>query len=154
MIRRHLLVVASLVLALGSPGFAQDMPAPVEPLTEVPPVIDAIDATVMAVRVVGPWTDRDVQGFSRVILTAEGDTPHLFVQWIEQPAEGEPNLRATIEVDQVAKEKLVFGDIRVEASENDASVFLDTRVDAQGFRETYVLVVGSPGSVRFGRATN
>ncbi len=126
----------------------------VEPLGAIPPVIEVIDPTVFAVRIVGPWTDKDVQGFSRVILVAEGDTPRLYVQWMEQPADDEPSVRATVEVEQVATDKLVFGDIRVEASRNDASVFLDTRVDVQGFRETYVLNVGGPGQIQFGPATN
>lgn len=126
----------------------------VEPLKEVPPVLEVIDSTVFAVRVVGPWRDGDLQGFSRVVLVAEGDTPRLFVQWMEQPGEGEPTVKATAEMTQVAEEKLVFGDIRAEASQNDASVFLDTRVDVQGFKETYVLHVGPPGRARFGSATN
>jgi hypothetical protein len=151
---RHALAAASLLLSLGSLAVAQDMTAPIEPLTTIPAVVDAIDTTVFAVRVVSPWTDQDVQGFSRVILTAEGDTPRLYVQWVEEPADGEPNIRTTIEVPDVAKEKLVFGDIRIEASNGEASVFLDTRPDTQGIRESYVLIVSGPGSVRFGPATN
>ncbi|GGE43961.1 hypothetical protein GCM10007276_21360 [Agaricicola taiwanensis] len=126
----------------------------IESLDTIPPVLEVIDPTVFAVRVVGPWSEGDLQGFSRVVLVAEGDTPKLYVQWVEQPSEGEPNIIATIEIAQVAEEKLVFGDIRVEASQNDASVFLDTRVDVQGFRETYVLNVGAPGRAQFGPATN
>lgn len=126
----------------------------VEALKEVPPVLDVIDSTVFAVRIVGPWMEGDLQGFSRVVLVAEGDTPRLFIQWMEQAAESEPTVTTTVEIPQVAEEKLVFGDIRVEASQNDASVFLSTRVDVQGFKETYVLHVGTPGRAKFGSSTN
>jgi hypothetical protein len=126
----------------------------VEALDTEPPVLEVIDPTVFAVRVVGPWSESDRQGFSRVVLVAEGDVPRLYVQWMEQPAEGEPTVDTTVEVSQVADEKLVFGDIRVESSQNEASVFFDTRVDVQGFRETYVLNVGTPGRIKFGTPSN
>jgi hypothetical protein len=117
-----------------------------------PSVIAALPVTVVLVRVIGPWTQPDGRGISRVVAIADGTRMRLFVQWIADAPEGAV-LADSREVPEVAEEGLVFGDVRVEASENDASVFLDT-LPQGGMKETYVLLVQGPGEFKFGPATN
>lgn len=127
-------------------GSAQTAPAQ-------PPLVANLPVTVVLVRVVGPWTLPDTRGISRIVAIADGTRMRLFVQWIADAPQGAV-LTDSREVTEVAEQGLVFGDVRVEASENDASVFLDTLPKSDGLRDTYVLLVQGPGEFRFGPATN
>jgi hypothetical protein len=118
-----------------------------------PGLVSTLPVTVVLVRVVGPWTSPQARGISRIVGIADGTKMRLFVQWIADAPQGAV-LVDTREIAAVAGEGLVFGDVRVEASENDASVFLDTLPGNDGLRDTYVLLVQTPGQFRFGPATN
>jgi hypothetical protein len=118
-----------------------------------PPIIAEVGVALVLVRVVGPWTLPDQGGISRIVAMADGTRMRLFVQWIADAAQG-PVLIDTREVTDVVKDGLIFGDVRVEASENDSSVFLDTLPKEDGLRDTYVLIIQQPGQFRFGPATN
>jgi hypothetical protein len=149
MLGSHLRIAAaglSLVLLAGAPARAQ---APAPP----PAIVNTLPVTVVLVRVVGPWTLPNARGISRIVGAADGTRMRLFVQWIADAPQGAV-LVDTREVTPVAQRGLVFGDVRVEASENDASVFLDTLPGADGLKDTFVLHVRTPGDFRFGPATN
>lgn len=149
MVGSHLRIGSAALVALllaGPPVRAQ---APAQP----PAIVTTLPVTIVLVRVVGPWTLPNSRGISRIVGAADGTRLRLFVQWIADAPQGAV-LVDTREVLPVAQRSLVFGDVRVEASENDASVFLDTLPGADGLKDTYVLRVRTPGDFRFGPATN
>lgn len=155
-----MLLMAALFAASATGAPAQDVVPGKESETEeilpadVPAAVTDLDVSVINVRIVGPWSTADGRGFSRVVLTVTQDTPHLYVQWVERPLDAEPHVLMTVEIEDVARDRLLFGDMRVEADENDAEVVMDTVPGADGLRQTYVLLIGEPSNVRFGPATN
>jgi hypothetical protein len=111
----------------------------------------AISTEIVLLRVIGPWTDGDSKGFSRVVSRVSGGKLNLYVQWIG--ADGKTTQTAEVDGAQNVPQ-LALSEIRVEAGDEDSGVYFDTPEDAQGFRETYVLIIGRPGEARFGPATN
>lgn len=111
----------------------------------------AISTEIVLLRVVGPWTDGDAKGFSRVVARVSGGQLNLYVQWIG--ADGKATQTAEVDGAQLVPQ-LALSEIRVEAGDEDSGVYFDTPEDSQGFRETYVLIIGRPGEARFGPATN
>jgi hypothetical protein len=149
MLGSHLRIVSAAAFAL----FAAPLPSVAQAPAPAPPIVTALPVTIVLVRVVGPWTLPNSRGISRIVGAADGTRMRLFVQWIADAPQGAV-LVDTREVTPVAQRGLVFGDVRVEASENDASVFLDTLPGADGLKDTFVLRVRTPGDFRFGPATN
>jgi hypothetical protein len=144
-VRARIAIAAAMMLA-GALG-----PSPAS--AQVPPLVEQLPVTVVMVRVAGPWSTGTAKGISRIVAIADGTRMRLFVQWIADTARG-PQMVDTREVSEVAAQGLIFGDVRVDASENEAEVFLDTLPGADGARDTYVLVAETPGQIRFGRAGN
>lgn len=134
-------------------SFALAPPAAAQSAAATPPLVAGLPVTVVLVRVIGPWTQDEQRGISRIVAIADGTRMRLFVQWIADAAQGAV-LAESREVLQVAQQGLVFGDVRVEASENDSSVFLDTLPKGNGLRDTFVLLVQGPGEFKFGPPTN
>lgn len=125
-----------------------------EPTNDARPVAGdplAISTDIVLLRVVGPWTDEDQRGFSRVIARVSGGQLNLFVQWIK--ADGKAIETAEVDGAQHVPQ-LALSEIRIEAGDEDSAVYFDTPRDSQGFRETYVLIIERPGQARFGPATN
>lgn len=149
MVGFHLRIAAAALFALLAGG----LPAAAQAPQQTPVIVTGLPVTVVLVRVVGPWTLPNSRGISRIVGAADGTRMRLFVQWIADAPQGAV-LVDTREVAPVAQRGLVFGDVRVEASENDASVFLDTLPGADGLKDTFVLRVRTPGDFRFGPATN
>lgn len=129
-------------------------PEPVQPGAGASAARDEIGvpARVWAVRIAGGWEADGKKGFSRVIGTFEGDRQKLTVQWLAEP-DGRVVDAKVLEDEEAAK--LTFGDMRAEPEDQGGvTVFLDTVPDADDIRDTWVLIVGAPGEVRFGPATN
>lgn len=106
---------------------------------------------IVMLRAVGPWVDGDRKGFSRVVAVASGGSLKLYVQWIDQKGE----VVETAELESAAQTpQLALAEVRVDAGDEDSSVYFDTPPDAQGFRETYVLIIERPGEARLGPAMN
>jgi hypothetical protein len=162
--------VLSAALLAAAPALAQ-APSPTTPPDKVAPdpiqpppgpaerpagpaAMDAIGvpAKVWAVRIAGGWEADGKRGFSRVIGTFEGDSQRLTVQWLAEP-DGRVIDSKVLEDEEASK--LTFGDMRAEPGERGGvTVFLDTLPDADGIRDTWVLILGGPGEARFGPAMN
>jgi hypothetical protein len=175
--------LATLLLIPGTPVSAQDTtpgqtvsppqtapespePAPAAPPAESPAEPDAgatndaraidgdplaISPEVVLLRVVGPWKDGDRRGFSRVVARVSGGELKLYVQWIDQAG----GIAQSAEIDGAeGVPQLALAEVRVDAGGEDSAVYFDTPADAQGFRETYVLIIERLGEARFGPATN
>lgn len=138
-----------------------DKPAAPDGKTEAPsPSADAstkpddalgVPAQVTALRVAGPWQANGKRGFSRVIGVLDGDRQRFYVQWLEDP---DFHVVETKELEDPDAAELTFGDVRAEPADAGVTVFLDTVPDKEGMRDTWVVVIGEPGDVRFGPATN
>ncbi|RXF73918.1 hypothetical protein [Hansschlegelia zhihuaiae] len=136
-----------------APDPIQTPPGPAEQPAN-PAAMDAIGvpAKVWAVRIAGGWEADGKRGFSRVIGTFEGDAQRLTVQWLAEP-DGRVVGSKVLEDEEAAK--LTFGDMRAEPEDRGGvTVFLDTLPDADGIRDTWVLIIGGPGEARFGPAMN
>ncbi|GLK69476.1 hypothetical protein [Hansschlegelia plantiphila] len=172
--RRSGLILSFLLTAAAAPAFAQAPPVttppdkidpgPVRPETPAPPEggsqakeatpsADTLDvpARVFAVRVAGPWQADGKKGFSRVVGVTQDGAQHFYVQWLGEP---DGQVVATKEVVDDEAAKVTFGDVRTEPGDEGVTVFLDTVPDKDGMRDTWVMVIGEPGDVRFGPATN
>lgn len=137
--------------ALAAAGAAAQDAGGARRLETPPPVISSLSNEIALLRIVGPWQAEGKKGFIRVVGTTSGGRLTLYAQWITQSGE----VFATAEIPEAAeKPELALGDIRVEAGDPESSVYFDTLPDAQGFRETFVLMLGFPGEARFGPATN
>lgn len=110
-----------------------------------------VPSAIFALRRAGSWDADGAKGFSRVIGVTDGDKQRFFAQWL---AESDGHVVATKEVVDEDAAKLIFGDVRAETGEDGVTVFLDTEPDKDGMRDTWVMVLGGPGDVRFGPATN
>ena len=95
---------------LGAAGLLAASVATVMPLrsqtaTSVAAPAVAVGLDVTSVQSGGRWEARGRSGYLRVIESAEGWEEvrhHVFVQWIEEPAERrQPTIRATLEVGSV-----------------------------------------------------
>ena len=155
------IALAGLAVPAGAQAPSQQAPSP-PPAADQPageaerqPVAGdkvGVPARVWAVRIAGGWEANGKKGFSRVIGAFEGDRQKLTVQWLAEP-DGQVIDAVDLSDDEAAK--LTFGDIRAEPEEKGGiTVFLDTVPDNDGLRDTWVLVIGDPGDVRFGPATN
>lgn len=163
--RRIAVFVLPAALALASlPAAAQPAPAqsPAEAAgqasdapSDAPPAggdTIGVPAKVWAVRIAGGWEADGKKGFSRVIGSFEGDRQRLVVQWLAEP---DGRVVNAVELNDDEAAKLTFGDMRAEPEDRGGvTVFLDTLPDADGLRDTWVLVIGEPGDARFGPATN
>ncbi len=134
---------------------AQTAPAPVAPaaapVANQPPSIGSVPTDVVMVRIVGPWEADGRKGFSRLVATAFGGQLSMHVQWISDTGE----IVATRELEGSAEApQLALATVRAENGKENSAVYFDTPEDAQGFRETFVLIVGQPDDARFGPATN
>jgi hypothetical protein len=133
---------------------APTAPAPATPAaspSNLPPSVRSVPTDVVMVRVVGPWEADSRKGFSRLIATAFGGQLSMHVQWISDTGE----IVATQELEGSAEApQLALATVRAENGKENSAVYFDTPEDAQGFRETFVLIVGAPGDARFGPATN
>ncbi|MFC5068293.1 hypothetical protein [Flaviflagellibacter deserti] len=132
---------------------AQTAPAPAAPAapSNLPPSVGSVPTDVVMVRVVGPWEADGRKGFSRLVATAFGGQLSMHVQWISDAGE----IVATQELEGSAEApQLALATVRAENGKDNSAVYFDTPEDAQGFRETFVLIVGQPGDARFGPATN
>jgi hypothetical protein len=110
-----------------------------------------VPTDILMVRVLGPWAADGSSGFSRAIGKVSSGTLQLYVQWVSD--EGE--IIQTHEIEQEAETpQLALASVRSETGDEESAVYFDTPQDDQGFRETFVLIVGAPGSARFGPATN
>ncbi|MFC7051339.1 hypothetical protein ACFQI3_01400 [Hansschlegelia quercus] len=162
--RRSSLILALSLLAL--PAFAQAPsettppdkidPGPIKPDVSTPPsraedATSGVPSSVFAVRRAGDWQSDSGKGFSRVIGVLDAGKQRLYAQWI---AGDDGHVVATKEVVDEEAAKLTFGDIRAEPGDEGVTVFLDTEPDKDGMRDTWVMVLGAPGDVRFGPATN
>jgi hypothetical protein len=137
-----------------APAAPAPAPAVTPPNLSQPPAGDAIGvpAKVWATRIAGGWEVDGKRGFSRVIGTFEGDRQKLTVQWLAEP---DGKIVEAKELEDEDAAKLTFGDMRAEPEDRGGvTVFLDTLPDADGLRDTWVLVIGEPGDARFGPATN
>jgi hypothetical protein len=168
--RRLLRPIAPAALLLAAwPALAQErqVPAPTTPPDKISPDpirptappqglaagdVFGVPARVWAVRIAGGWDADGRRGFSRVIGSFEGERQKLTVQWLAEP-DGLVIEAKELEDEDAAK--LTFGDMRAEPSDSGGvTVFLDTLPDSDGIRDTWVLIIGGPGEVRFGPATN
>ena len=118
---------------------------------DVPAALAALPSELLMLRAIGPWKTADAKGFVRLVALAEDNKLNFYVQWIDDS--GKVVETKKLEgADQAPQ--LALADIRVETGEDESSVYLDTPKDAQGFSQTYVLVLGEPGKAQFGPATN
>jgi hypothetical protein len=105
-----------------------------------------VDASIVLVRVAGPWQAGGRTGFSRLVVTGAANRVSLSVEWIgsdgaivqTQPLEALPGA-----------EQLPLARIRNQGGGADTAVTFDTPAG-----DTFVLVVGPPGQAKFGPATN
>ncbi|GLK75604.1 hypothetical protein GCM10008171_08580 [Methylopila jiangsuensis] len=131
-----------------------DAPAPSE---EPEPEASADDplgvaANVTVARVASPWSTADGKGFSRVIGVIDGTRKRFYAQWLTEP---DGRVIETREIEDNDAARLTFGDIRAErGSTGGVTLFLDTQPDRDGLRDTWVLILGAPGEIRFGPAMN
>lgn len=110
-----------------------------------------IPTDILMVRVLGPWAADGGTGFSRAIGRVSAGALQLYVQWVSD--EGE--IIQTQEIEQESETpQLALASVRSETGDEESAVYFDTPQDEQGFRETFVLIVGAPGSASFGPATN
>lgn len=129
-----------------------DLSGPGAPAPAASDDLLGVPAKVWAVRIGGGWEADGKRGFSRLIGAFEGDRQKLTVQWLAEP-DGRVVESKALEDEEAAK--LTFGDFRAEPEDRGGvTVFLDTLPDADGLRDTWVLVLGGPGDARFGPATN
>ena len=135
-----------------------DAPAPdAEPPAAEDQAADAasdplgVPANIFAVRVAGPWSAGEQRGFTRVVGVIDGERQRFYVQWLSEP---DGHVVETKELEDEEAAKLTFGDVRAEQEETGVTVFLDTVPDKDGMRDTWVLIIGAPGEMRFGPATN
>lgn len=117
----------------------------------VPSALTALPSELLMLRPIGPWKTADAKGFVRLAALAEDNKLNFYVQWIDDSGKVVETKRLE-GADQAPQ--LALADIRVETGEDESSVYLDTPKDAQGFSQTYVLVLGEPGKAQFGPATN
>lgn len=118
---------------------------------DVPAALAALPSELLMLRAIGPWKTDDAKGFVRLVALAQDNALNFYVQWIDDS--GKVVETKKLEgADQAPQ--LALADIRVETGEDESSVYLDTPKDAQGFSQTYVLVLGEPGKAQFGPATN
>jgi hypothetical protein len=117
----------------------------------VPAALTSLPSEVLMLRAVGPWKTADAKGFVRLVALAQDNKLDFYVQWIDDSGKVVETKRLE-GADQAPQ--LALADIRVETGEDESSVYLDTPKDAQGFSQTYVLVLGEPGKAQFGPATN
>lgn len=155
-----LLVVATGAGAQSQKGGTTFDPAetPATPQAAAPVPADAavgsafgVPADVTALRVAGSWEADGKKGFSRVVGVTTADRQRFYVQWLSMP---DGIVLQTTELKDDDADKLTFGDIRAEQENDGVSVFMDTIPDKDGMRDTWVLVIGAPGEIRFGPATN
>lgn len=117
----------------------------------VPAALTSLPSEVLMLRAIGPWKTADAKGFVRLVALAQDNKLDFYVQWIDDSGKVVETKRLE-GADQAPQ--LALADIRVETGEDESSVYLDTPKDAQGFSQTYVLVLGEPGKAQFGPATN
>lgn len=132
---------------------AEPNPAPTAP-AEANGAIGAaagVPASVFVLRIAGTWEADGRKGLSRLVGVIEGGAQRFVVQWLSMP-DGAVIQTRPLEDDEAAK--LTFGDVRAETEDGAMSVFMDTEPDKDGMRDTWVLIVGDPGDIRFGPATN
>jgi hypothetical protein len=144
--RRALVVgLAALPLAVSHPALAQ--PAP-----------DALSPYVVFVRIAGRWSAGPDRGFTRLILArtaANAETVRLYVQWVKISADGTAlSLETSQEVPDVLAQKLRINDYRIDAGQDETAVMLDVVDLNSGAEETWELIIGRPGELRFNRASN
>lgn len=135
-----------------------DNPAPLTGPAEPAPPQDAqaadplnVAPNVSVVRISGTWDTADGKGVSRIVGVIDGGRQRFYVQWLTEP-DGKVFLTRELEDEDAAK--LTFGDVRAEPGDTGVTMFLDTVPDKDGLRDTWVLIVGAPGDVRFGPSTN
>lgn len=110
-----------------------------------------VPAQVFALRIAGTWEADGKRGFARVVGQIEDGRQRFYAQWLGEDGK----VVATKEAVDDEAAKLTFGDVRAEpGQEGDVTVFLDTVPDKDGMRDTWVMVLGAPGDVRFGPSTN
>ncbi|MFD1331400.1 hypothetical protein ACFQ4O_05245 [Methylopila musalis] len=111
-----------------------------------------VAANVTVARIASPWSTADGKGFSRVIGVIDGTRQRFYAQWLTEP---DGRVIETREIENEDAARLTFGDIRAEpGSTGGVTLFLDTQADRDGLRDTWVLILGAPGEIRFGPAMN
>ena len=135
----------ALVLAFAAaPAFADPLPDNVA----------AIDPSIREIRVPGGWEKDGKKGLYRVVLSRSGDgTSHLFVQWLALGADGTPSLERSIEIAEVAAQKLAVSDFTTDL-EGGLAVFVAIANPSGDDPASYELIVEDDGSYRFGPASN
>jgi hypothetical protein len=110
-----------------------------------------IPTDIVIVRVLGPWSAEGKTGFSRTIGKVSAGNLSLYVEWVTD----EGDVVETTQIEESAETpQLALATIRSDTGDEESEVYFETPEDAQGFRETFVLMVGKPGDARFGPATN
>lgn len=126
-------------------------PALADPLADS---IAAIDPSIREIRVPGGWEKDGRKGLYRVVLSRTADgTSHLFVQWLTLGPDGTPALERSIEIGEVAAQKLVVADFTAD-TDNGLTVFVTIANPTGDDPASYELIVEDDGTYRFDPASN
>lgn len=141
---RHLAYCAALV-CLTAPAFAQGVPGQNAMFVRVQSPAPAVGPDVVLVRVAGPWQANGQRGFSRLVGTAAAGSIALSVEWVSDSGAVVQSMPLT---SPPGSQNLPLARMRGQTGPEDSALYLDTGND------TFVLIVGAPGTAKFGPASN
>jgi hypothetical protein len=119
--------------------------------------VAALPGSIQEVRTVTAGEPDDKKDSYRVIVVRSGSEPtaRLFVQWLDQAADGSFTVERTVDIKEMVELKRNIGDFVIETDEDGISIFLEL-IDpaADGAKESYELFLDEDESYRFGPASN
>lgn len=154
MTARHALAFSAALLAFVALQPLAALPLRADPVADL---VGALDPAIRDVSIAGAFKAEGRQGVYRLVLTrGSGDAPpaRLFVQWIAIADDGTTKLERTIEIAEVATEKLRIGRLSADTDQGGLTVFIEIAKPDGDAPASYEAVIEDDGSYRFGPSSN
>ena len=122
-------------------------------LAQVPPSIAATDPDLMMVRLAGTWSAAGEKGQSRLLVSRDrtSNGMRLFVQWL-----GGGAVLATVEVPEIAAQKLKITSINIDKGVGETAVHLGVTslVGGDDGGGSTTLIIRGPGEIEYQASGN